>query len=102
MIDYKYSELLEEIESEMELCKNFKKNCIEEMNKYKGVFDTNDKFEVKNHEFWRATILEIDRQMDFLKGLLDLHNQFKLEEVKQLEEEEENIRELKYNASLGI
>lgn len=41
-----------------------------EMEKYKSVTETDDKFEISKFSFWRATILQAKSELKFLKELL--------------------------------
>lgn len=102
MTDYKYDELLDDLKSRRSICINYKKECEKQMERYNGVFKTDDKFEVKYHEYWRATIKELDNQIQFLNSVIEKQEGFMLEEIDELEKAEEYINDLRYEAGFGI
>lgn len=102
MTDYKYDELLEGLKDQRNLCINYKNECETQMNKYKSIFETDDKFEVKYHEYWKATIIELNKQIQFLNSIIQKQEEYMLEEIAQFEEAEEYVNDLKYEAGFGI
>lgn len=100
--DYKYEELISDLKDELSLVKKYKKNCEKEMSKHDPIFKTDDKFEIKLHEYWRATIVELDKQISFLETTLEKQDILMTEEIEQMAKEEEFIRELRFGAEFGI
>ena len=86
---------LQEIEASLQVFKY-------EYSKYNDVFHTDDKFEVKNGEYWRARILGLQDEKADLEELLKIIQEMKLEEVRDLETLEDDYLENKFNSKYGI
>ena len=83
-------EKLQEINSSLQVFKY-------EYSKYNDVFHTDDKFEVKSGEYWRARILGLQDEKADLEEILKT-----IEDIMMLEEAEEDHRENSFNARFGI
>ena len=81
---------LQEIEASLQVFKY-------EYSKYNDVFHTDDKFEVKSGEYWRARILGLQDEKADLEEILKT-----IEDIMMLEEAEEDHRENSFNARFGI
>ena len=81
---------LQEIEASLQVFKY-------EYSKYNDVFHTDDKFEVKGGEYWRARILGLQDEKADLEEILKT-----IEDIMMLEEAEEDHRENSFNARFGI
>ena len=88
-------EKLQEINSSLQVFKY-------EYSKYNDVFHTDDKFEVKSGEYWRARILGLQDEKADLEELLKIIQGMKLEEVRDLEALEDDYLENKFNSKYGI
>ena len=88
-------EKLQEINSSLQVFKY-------EYSKYNDVFHTDDKFEVKGSEYWRARILGLQDEKADLEELLKIIQEMKLEEVRDLETLEDDYLENKFNSKYGI
>lgn len=73
-----------------------------EFAKYKNAFETDDKFEAKYYEYWRARIMGLKDELADLEEILKAINIMKLEEVRDLEALEEDFLENKFNGKYGI
>ena len=101
MNDWIVDSIKEEIELEISRMKSLNSLATNLKNTYKDVLQTNDKFEVKYHEYWRTVELmtkeEIDRMNDLLKQIDEMKN----EEVEMLEESYRDYEENRAN-TIGI
>ena len=101
MNDWIVDSIKEEIELEISRMKSLNSLATNLKNTYKDVLQTNDKFEVKYHEYWRTVELmtkeEIDRMNDILKQIDEMKN----EEVEMLEESYRDYEENRAN-TIGI
>ena len=101
MNDWTVDSIKEEIELEISRMKSLNSLATNLKNTYKDVVQTNDKFEVKYHEYWRTVELmtkeEIDRMNDLLKQIDEMKN----EEVEMLEESYRDYEENRAN-TIGI
>ena len=102
MCYYRYEELIEDLKDEVELIRKNRINCEKELSKYKDVFNTDDKFEVKAHEYWRSKIIELDNQVSFIKRILEKQKEIFKEEILQMEQAEKFQSELRYASNFGI
>lgn len=102
MTDWKYEELIESLKDQKFTTETYLQFAKENMAKYKNITETDDKFEVMFHNYWRGTIIELEKQVTFLIEILENYNQNMLEDIREIEALEENDRDLKHSASLGI
>ena len=68
---------------------------------YKDIWETDDKFEVKYHEYWRTVELMTKNEIDRLNEILEQIDEMKNEEVKTLEESYRDYEE-KRSKAVGI
>ena len=77
-----------------------------EQSKYRDVFNTFDKFEAKNYEYWRARILSLQDEIadleDILKEIDFWEDKVLNEEIRDFEEAEEDLRENREASKYGI
>ena len=73
---------------------------------YRDVFNTFDKFEAKNHEYWRTRILGLEHEISTLEDILKEVNYWEDkildEQIRDFELAEEDLREKRENAKYGI
>lgn len=90
IVDY----IQEELETELTRVKVLKEMATKLKDNYKGVLETDDKFEVKYHEYWRTVELMTDNEITKMNEILKHINEMKNEEVEVLEatyrDDEEN------------
>lgn len=75
------------------------------MNKLKIIknrYETNRVGEAANHEYWRACKIRTAYEIKDLKEILQEIDVMMQEEVRDLEEADEDIRTLKTDATMGI
>ena len=75
-----------------------------EQSKYQDVFNTFDKFEAKNHEYYRARILGLQDEIADLEDIIkeiDFWADIDAS-IKEFEDAEEDLRENRENAKYGI
>lgn len=89
---------IEDIKNEIKSLENDIKYHETEMKKYKDIFNTSDKFEVKNHEYHRTFKSALGAQVTWLKDQLKEIELMKQEDVRHLEEAEQDIQENKKRA----
>lgn len=75
-----------------------------EQSKYRDVFNTFDKFEAKNYEYYRARILALQDEIADLEDILKEMDFWEDADanIKELEEAEEDLRENKECAKYGL
>ena len=75
------------------------KECLEG---YKDQFNTNDKNEACSNSYWRASKIRVAYEIKDLKEMLQEIDEMMQEEVKQLDEADEDTRENRSEAAMGI
>ena len=100
MNDWIVDSIKEEIEAEVLRVKNLNDMAANLKDTYKGVSETDDKFEVKYHEYWRTVELMTKNEIDRLNEILEQIDEMKNEEVKQLDEADEDMRTLRSDATI--
>lgn len=101
MNDWIVDSIKEEIEAEVLRVKNLNDMAVNLKDTYKGISETDDKFEVKYHEYWRTVELMTKNEIDRLNEILEQINEMKNEEVKVLEESYRDYEE-KRSKAVGI
>ena len=94
-----WSEVVESLKDEIEMTQNTIDMCEGQKDLFKDQFNTNDKFEVAKHEFWRGRISGLKNSKNVLRGLLDSIYDMMDEENGTQEAYEDNIRELRGDAN---
>lgn len=91
----------EELQEEVKRLESLNEMAINLKGTYKNVLETDDKFEVKYHEYWRTVELMTKNEIDRINEILNQINEMEKEEVELLEEAYEDERE-KRATSIGI
>ena len=101
MNDWIVDNIKEEIELEIAAVKSLNDMATKLKDTYKDIWETDDKFEVKYHEYWRTVELMTKNEIDRLNEILEQINEMKYEEVKTLEESYRDYEE-KRSKAVGI
>ena len=101
MNDWIVDNIKEEIELEIASVKSLNDMATKLKDTYKDIWETDDKFEVKYHEYWRTVELMTKNEIDRLNEILEQINEMKNEEVKVLEESYRDYEE-KRSKAVGI
>ena len=101
MNDWIVDNIKEEIELEIASIKSLNDMATKLKDTYKDIWETDDKFEVKYHEYWRTVELMTKNEIDRLNEILEQINEMKNEEVKTLEESYRDYEE-KRSKAVGI
>ena len=98
-MDWILSEVVELLKDEIRITNNTIDMCEKQKDLFKNKFNTNDKFEVAKHEYWRGRISGLKNSKNVLKGLLDSIYDMIDEESCTQEAYEDNIRDLRGDAN---
>ena len=101
MNDWIVDNIKEEIELEIAAVKSLNDMATKLKDTYKDIWETDDKFEVKYHEYWRTVELMTKNEIDRLNEILEQINEMKNEEVKILEESYRDYED-KRSKAVGI
>ena len=101
MNDWIVDNIKEEIELEIASVKSLNDMATKLKDTYKDIWETDDKFEVKYHEYWRTVELMTKNEIDRLNEILEQINEMKYEGVKTLEESYRDYEE-KRSKAVGI
>ena len=101
MNDWIVDNIKEEIELEIAAVKSLNDMATKLKDTYKDIWETDDKFEVKYHEYWRTVELMTKNEIDRLNEILEQIDEMKNEEVKTLEESYRDYEE-KRSKAIGI
>ena len=101
MNDWIVDNIKEEIELEIAAVKSLNDMATKLKDTYKDIWETDDKFEVKYHEYWRTVELMTKNEIDRLNEILEQIDEMKNEEVKTLEESYRDYEERRSKA-VGI
>ena len=101
MNDWIVDNIKEEIELEIAAVKSLNDMATKLKDTYKDIWETDDKFEVKYHEYWRTVELMTKNEIDRLNEILEQIDEIKNEEVKTLEESDRDYEE-KRSKAVGI
>lgn len=91
----------EELQEEVKRLESLNEMATNLKGTYKNVLETDDKFEVKYHEYWRTVELMTKNEIDRINEILNQINEMEKEEVELLEEAYEDERE-KRATPIGI
>ena len=85
-------EVKESIQNKITACESFMELCNEQMKLYKGRYETNSVSEACDNEYWRASKIRVAYEIKDLKEILQEIDEMMQEEVKQLDEADEDER----------
>lgn len=92
----------ESIQDKITICESFMELCDEQIKNYKNRYETNRVGEAANHEYWRASKIRVAYEIKDLKEILQEIDAMMQEEIKQLDEADEDERENRADAYMGI
>ena len=99
-MDWILYEVKESIKNQITICESFMEVCEMQLKGYKDQFNTDDKNEACNHSFWKASKIRTAYEIKDLKEILQEIDEMKNEEVKQLDEADEDMRTLRSDATI--
>ena len=85
-------EVKESIQNKITACESFMELCNEQMKLYKGRYETNSVSEACDNEYWRTSKIRTAYEIKDLKEILQEIDEMLQEEVKQLDEADEDVR----------
>ena len=85
-------EVKESIQNKITICESFMKLCDEQMKLYKSRYETNNIGDAVNFEYWRSCKTRTAYEIKDLKEILQEIDEMMQEEVKQLDEADEDMR----------
>ena len=85
-------EVKESIQNKITVCESFMELCDEQMKLYKSRYETNNIGDAVNFEYWRASKIRTAYEIKDLKEILQEIDEMMQEEVKQLDEADEDER----------
>ena len=85
-------EVKENIKNQIEICENFMEVCDSQIKNYKSRYETNNIGDAVNFEYWRTCKIRTAYEIKDLKELLQEIDEMMQEEVKQLDEADEDER----------
>ena len=88
------------IKDKIKQCEGFMEVCEMQLKGYKDQFNTDDKNEACNHSFWKASKIRTAYEIKDLKEILQEIDEMKNEEIKQLDEADEDMRTLRSDATI--
>ena len=91
-MDWILDEVKESIQNKITACESFMELCDEQMKLYKGRYETNSVSEACDNEYWRASKIRVAYEIKDLKEILQEIEEMMQEEVKQLDEADEDER----------
>ena len=91
-MDWILDEVKENIKNQIEICENFMEVCDSQIKNYKSRYETNNIGDAVNFEYWRTCKIRTAYEIKDLKELLQEIDEMMKEEVKQLDEADEDIR----------
>ena len=93
-------EVKESIKNQIEICENFMELCDSQIKNYKSRYETNNIGDAVNHEYWRVCKIRTAYEIKDLKEILQEIDEMMQEEVKQLDEADEDVRINKADATI--
>ena len=91
-MDWILDEVKENIKNQIEICENFMEVCDSQIKNYKSRYETNNIGDAVNFEYWRTCKIRPAYEIKDLKELLQEIDEMMQEEVKQLDEADEDER----------
>ena len=101
-MDWILSEVVEMIKDEIEMTEHLIDMSEGQKDLFKDQFNTNDKFEVAKHEFWRGKVSGLKNKKNTLKQILDDIYDMIDEESCTQEAYDDNLRQLRDDANGGL
>ena len=98
-MDWILREVVEILMDEIAMTNNTIDICEGQKKLFKDKYNTNDKFEIANHEFWRGRISGLKNSKNVLRDLLDSIYEMIDEESCTQEAYEDNLRDLRGDAN---
>lgn len=95
-------EARESIKNMITVCESFMELCDSQIKLYKDRYSTNDLQVACNYEYWRASKIRVAYEIKDLKEILQEIDEMMQEEIKQLDEADEDERENRVDAYMGI
>ena len=92
----------ESIQDKITACESFMELCDSQIKLYKDRYSTNDLQVACNYEYWRASKIRVAYEIKDLKEILQEIDEMMQEEVRDLEEADEDERENRADAYMGI
>ena len=99
-MDWILDEVKENIKNQIEICENFMEVCDSQIKNYKSRYETNNIGDAVNFEYWRTCKIRTAYEIKDLKELLQEIDEMMQEEVKQLDEADEDMREKRADATI--
>ena len=99
-MDWILDEVKESIKNQIEICENFMELCDSQIKNYKSRYETNNIGDAVNFEYWRVCKIRTAYEIKDLKELLQEIDEMMQEEVKQLDEADEDMREKRADACI--
>ena len=99
-MDWILDEVKESIQNKITICESFMELCDEQMKLYKSRYETNNIGDAVNFEYWRSCKTRTAYEIKDLKEILQEIDEMKNEEVKQLDEADEDMRTLRSDATI--
>ena len=93
-------EVKESIKNQITICENFMEVCNTQMKNYESRYETNNIGDAVNFEYWRSCKTRTAYEIKDLKEILQEIDEMKNEEVKQLDEADEDMRTLRSDATI--
>ena len=93
-------EVKESIKNQITACESFMDLCDSQIKNYKSRFETNNIGDAVNFEYWRSCKTRTAYEIKDLKEILQEIDEMKNEEVKQLDEADEDMRTLRSDATI--
>ena len=91
-MDWILDEVKENIKNQIEICENFMEVCDSQIKNYKSRYETNNIGDAANFEYCRTCKIRTAYEIKDLKELLQEIDEMMQEEVKQLDEADEDER----------
>ena len=91
-MDWILDEVKENIKDKIEICESFMEVCDSQIKNYKSRYETNNIGDAVNFEYWRTCKIRTAYEIKDLKELLQEIDEMMQEEVKQLDEADEDER----------
>ena len=85
-------EVKESIKDKIRIYESFMELCDIQIKNYKSIFETNNIRDAVNYEYWRVCKIRTAYEINDLKEILQEIDEMMQEEVKQLDEADEDVR----------
>ena len=85
-------EVKESIKDKITICESFMELCDIQIKNYKSRYETNNIGDAVNFEYWRVCKIRTAYEIKDLKEILQEIDEMMQEEVKQLDEADEDVR----------